>query len=169
MPPQRIRDRPTPAPPPPAPPRRGRQAVAGHHHHQHRQHRTAGPFSTRRALRHGQGLLRHTFMRRRGCSNARAGSPPSTGSSNPTFSAPVSGLEWNIRASQRLNPGLIAAFERTFAAYWADAGFEPSTQSASPSVSNRRCPIGRRDPDRLLAATDLVAVSLHISTRYRET
>jgi superfamily II DNA or RNA helicase/HKD family nuclease len=47
------------------------------------------------------------------------------GSSNLTFSAQVTGLEWNVRASERSNPELIAAFERTFATYWADPHFEP--------------------------------------------
>jgi len=47
------------------------------------------------------------------------------GSSNLTFSAQVTGLEWNVRASQRLNPDLISAFDRTFATYWADPHFEP--------------------------------------------
>ncbi len=47
------------------------------------------------------------------------------GSSNLTFSAQVDGLEWNVRASQRLNPDLIASFERTFSTYWADPHFEP--------------------------------------------
>ncbi|MCY4515932.1 MAG: DUF3427 domain-containing protein [Acidimicrobiaceae bacterium] len=47
------------------------------------------------------------------------------GSSNLTFSAQVTGLEWNVRASQRLNPELVAAFDRTFATYWADPHFEP--------------------------------------------
>ncbi len=46
------------------------------------------------------------------------------GSSNLTFSAQVSGLEWNVRASQRLNPDVVASFGRTFASYWADAHFE---------------------------------------------
>ena len=46
------------------------------------------------------------------------------GSSNLTFSAQVTGLEWNVRASQRLNPELISAFDRTFATYWADPHFE---------------------------------------------
>ncbi|MEO5839143.1 MAG: DEAD/DEAH box helicase family protein, partial [Acidimicrobiales bacterium] len=46
------------------------------------------------------------------------------GSSNLTFSAQVTGLEWNVRASERLNPELVAAFDRTFATYWADAHFE---------------------------------------------
>ena len=47
------------------------------------------------------------------------------GSSNLTYSAQVAGLEWNVRASQRLNPDLVSAFERTFATYWADPHFEP--------------------------------------------
>ncbi len=47
------------------------------------------------------------------------------GSSNLTFSAQVTGLEWNVRASQRLNPELVSAFDRTFATYWADSHFEP--------------------------------------------
>lgn len=46
------------------------------------------------------------------------------GSSNLTFSAQVTGLEWNIRASERLNPDLVDAFERTFASYWASPHFE---------------------------------------------
>jgi superfamily II DNA or RNA helicase len=46
------------------------------------------------------------------------------GSSNLTFSAQVTGLEWNVRAAQRLNPELVAAFDRTFATYWADVHFE---------------------------------------------
>lgn len=46
------------------------------------------------------------------------------GSSNLTFSAQVAGLEWNVRASERTNPELIDAFERTFATYWADDHYE---------------------------------------------
>jgi superfamily II DNA or RNA helicase len=47
------------------------------------------------------------------------------GSSNLSFSAQVTGLEWNVRASQRLNPDVVVAFQRTFATYWADRHFEP--------------------------------------------
>ena len=47
------------------------------------------------------------------------------GSSNLTFSAQVTGLEWNVRASERRNPELIEAFRRTFETYWADDHFEP--------------------------------------------
>ncbi|MGQ7848524.1 DUF3427 domain-containing protein [Granulosicoccus sp. 3-233] len=59
------------------------------------------------------------FQRRTGFSTVYIGS------SNLTFSAMTPGLEWNVRASQRLNPELITAFERTFATYWEDAHFEP--------------------------------------------
>ncbi len=47
------------------------------------------------------------------------------GSSNLSFSAQVTGLEWNVRASQRLNPDVVVGFQRTFATYWADSHFEP--------------------------------------------
>ncbi len=47
------------------------------------------------------------------------------GSSNLTFSAQVTGLEWNVRGAQQLNPDLVSAFERTFATYWEDPHFEP--------------------------------------------
>ena len=46
------------------------------------------------------------------------------GSSNLTFSAQVTGLEWNVRASEQKNPELIDAFEQTFETYWEDAHFE---------------------------------------------
>ena len=46
------------------------------------------------------------------------------GSSNLTFSAQVAGLEWNVRAAERINPELVDAFERTFATYWADTHYE---------------------------------------------
>ncbi|REJ73530.1 MAG: DUF3427 domain-containing protein [Acidobacteria bacterium] len=59
------------------------------------------------------------FQRRSGFSTVYVGS------SNLTFSAQVTGLEWNVRASQRLNPELVAAFERTFETYWEDPHFEP--------------------------------------------
>lgn len=46
------------------------------------------------------------------------------GSSNLTFSAQVTGLEWNVRVAQRTNPSLIGKFDATFASYWADPRFE---------------------------------------------
>ena len=50
------------------------------------------------------------------------------GSSNLTFSAQVAGLEWNVRAAERINPELVDAFERTFATYWADPHYETFEQ-----------------------------------------
>lgn len=63
------------------------------------------------------------------------------GSSNLTYSAQVSGLEWNVRASQASNPELIAGFERTFATYWDDPHFEAF------------------DPDRFVAATAIATAA----------
>jgi len=70
------------------------------------------------------------------------------GSSNLTFSAQVTGLEWNVRASQRLNPELVAAFDRTFATYWADSHFEPY------------------DPERFQRATAISAADDSIATPF---
>lgn len=47
------------------------------------------------------------------------------GSSNLTFSAQVTGREWNVRASERRNPDLIETFDRVFETYWADPHLEP--------------------------------------------
>jgi len=46
------------------------------------------------------------------------------GSSNLTYSAQVTGREWNIRASERRNSDLIETFDRVFETYWADPHFE---------------------------------------------
>lgn len=46
------------------------------------------------------------------------------GSSNLTYSAQVSGIEWNVRASESVNTGLIDKFNATFESYWASAQFE---------------------------------------------
>ena len=46
------------------------------------------------------------------------------GSSNLTHTAQATGLEWNVRASQRLNADVVDAFERTFETYWQDPHFE---------------------------------------------
>ncbi len=70
------------------------------------------------------------------------------GSSNLTYSAQVAGLEWNVRASERQNPGLIAGFERTFDTYWADHSFEDL------------------DAERFLRATESAAGSDRILTPF---
>ena len=46
------------------------------------------------------------------------------GSSNLTHTAQATGLEWNVRASQRLNADVVDTFERTFETYWQDPHFE---------------------------------------------
>lgn len=58
------------------------------------------------------------------------------GSSNLTFSAQVTGREWNARASERRNPDLIETFDRVFETYWADPHFEPfdATQFADATA-----------------------------------
>ncbi len=47
------------------------------------------------------------------------------GSSNLTHSAVVTGMEWNVRASEVLNPDVVRSFESTFESYWQDPNFEP--------------------------------------------
>ena len=58
------------------------------------------------------------------------------GSSNLTFSAQVTGREWNVRASERRNADLIETFDRVFETYWADPHFEPfdATQFAEATA-----------------------------------
>ncbi len=46
------------------------------------------------------------------------------GSSNMSQSALEQGLEWNVRISERTNPGVIRRIEQTFEAYLADPLFE---------------------------------------------
>ncbi|MBT3601475.1 MAG: DEAD/DEAH box helicase family protein, partial [Candidatus Latescibacteria bacterium] len=60
------------------------------------------------------------------------------GSSNLTFSAQVTGLEWNVRAAQRSNPALIEKFEATFFSYWANSSFEIFDQERFRSVLNKQ-------------------------------
>ncbi|MBA3841807.1 MAG: DUF3427 domain-containing protein [Actinobacteria bacterium] len=45
------------------------------------------------------------------------------GSSNLTYSAQVSGLEWNVRLSGVLNPDALAKIDAVFKAYWASRDF----------------------------------------------
>lgn len=46
------------------------------------------------------------------------------GSSNLTHTAQATGLEWNVRASERLNAEVVDAFDRIFETYWQDTQFE---------------------------------------------
>ncbi len=45
------------------------------------------------------------------------------GSSNLTYSAQVTGLEWNIRASSARNPDVLAKFSAVFESYWQGDDF----------------------------------------------
>ena len=47
------------------------------------------------------------------------------GSSNLTFSAQVTGIEWNVRASQSGNQDVVRTFQSSFESYWANKQFEP--------------------------------------------
>ncbi len=47
------------------------------------------------------------------------------GSSNLTHSAQVTGMEWNVRASEVMNPDVVRSFESTFESYWQAELFEP--------------------------------------------
>lgn len=46
------------------------------------------------------------------------------GSSNLTHSAVVTGMEWNVRASETSNQDVVRSFESTFESYWQDPHFE---------------------------------------------
>lgn len=60
------------------------------------------------------------------------------GSSNLTFSAQVTGREWNVRASECRNPDLIEGFDRVFETYWADPHFEPYDAAKFTDATARR-------------------------------
>lgn len=47
------------------------------------------------------------------------------GSSNLTYSAQVSGLEWNVRVSGARNPDVIAKVAAVFESYWQQPDFKP--------------------------------------------
>jgi superfamily II DNA or RNA helicase len=47
------------------------------------------------------------------------------GSSNLTYSAQVTGLEWNVRLSQARNPDAVAKMTAVFDSYWASLDFVP--------------------------------------------
>lgn len=51
------------------------------------------------------------------------------GSSNLTYSAQVSGLEWNVRVSGARNPDVIDKFCAVFESYWNNAEFRPFEES----------------------------------------
>lgn len=65
------------------------------------------------------------------------------GSSNLSQAALRDGCEWNVRLSERDNPGLLAKFRTTFEQYWEDPTFEPYDRERFLQSLGRR-----RDPAR---------------------
>lgn len=51
------------------------------------------------------------------------------GSSNLSHAALTEGLEWNVRISQPVTPGILQQFEAAFQGYWESPQFEPYTAS----------------------------------------
>lgn len=60
------------------------------------------------------------------------------GSSNLSHAALRDGCEWNVRLSQRDNPGLLAKLRTTFDQYWDDPSFEPYDRVRFQESSRRR-------------------------------
>jgi len=74
------------------------------------------------------------FHRRSGFSTAYVGS------SNLTFSAQATGLEWNVRASSARNPDVLSKFNAVFESYWQNddfVGYEASQFDQEAARSNR--------------------------------
>ena len=65
------------------------------------------------------------------------------GSSNLTFSAQVTGLEWNIRASGVRNPDVLEKFVAVFESYWQSADFVPYDPEQFESETSRQEGEGR--------------------------
>lgn len=53
------------------------------------------------------------------------------GSSNLSHAALTEGLEWNVRVSHSVTPGILKQFEATFQSYWESRSFETYTASQS--------------------------------------
>lgn len=60
------------------------------------------------------------------------------GSSNLTYSAQVSGLEWNVRASGARNPDLVDKVAAVFEAYWESGDFEPYSETDFNARTEKR-------------------------------
>lgn len=76
------------------------------------------------------------WLFRRGFGNSTA----FIGSSNLTHSAQVAGLEWNVRASGKRNPGVIDKVGAVFESYWQSGDFvdyEPASFRAATAQGQR--------------------------------
>ena len=88
------------------------------------------------------------FHRRSGFSTAYVGS------SNLTHSAQVTGLEWNVRASEARNPDVLGKFAAVFDSYWAGGDFVPYDASQFDE-EHRRAGGVDRGPQVILSPIEL--------------
>jgi len=76
------------------------------------------------------------FHRRSGFSTAYIGS------SNLTYSAQISGLEWNVRVSGARNPDVIDKVAAVFESYWNSGDFVPYDAATFAAETARTAPSG---------------------------
>jgi HKD family nuclease len=74
------------------------------------------------------------------------------GSSNLTYSAQVTGLEWNVRLSQARNPDAVAKMAAVFESYWASQAFVPY----DPAEFARRTARATGEGELLLSPVEVV-------------
>ena len=74
------------------------------------------------------------------------------GSSNLTYSAQVTGLEWNVRLSEARNPDAVAKIAAVFESYWASRDFVPY----DPHEFRRRTAVVTSEHELLLGPLEVV-------------
>ena len=89
------------------------------------------------------------FHRRSGFSTAYIGS------SNLTYSAQISGLEWNVRVSGARNPDVIDKVAAVFESYWNSGDFVPydAETFAAETARSASGPVSLLESDRASART----------------
>ena len=75
------------------------------------------------------------------------------GSSNLTYSAQVTGLEWNVRASSPRNQDVLSKFEAVFESYWESNDFIP--YDPDEFIEETKQLAARRGPVVILAGIEL--------------
>ncbi|MEP4079841.1 DUF3427 domain-containing protein [Haloferula sp.] len=73
------------------------------------------------------------------------------GSSNLTFSAQQSGLEWNVRASGARNPDVIEKVRAVFDSYWNSVDFRPFDHDEFEKLTEKTSP----GPDFIISPIEL--------------
>jgi HKD family nuclease len=74
------------------------------------------------------------------------------GSSNLTYSAQLTGLEWNVRLSEARNPDAVAKIAAVFESYWASRDFVPY----DPHEFRRRTAVVTSEHELLLGPLEVV-------------